>query len=92
MRMIKFFLPLALLLPGYCLHKFTKNSLTNSIERLSISYILSLAMIFLFLYLGGIMKAFNIASLLVLSITVASFIYFLVLITRKVFRLPNLFL
>lgn len=90
--MIKFFLPLVLLLPGYCLHKFTKNNVTHSIERLSISYILSLAMIFLVLYSGGIMKAFNIASLLVSAITVVSLIYFLVLFARNKLCLPNLYL
>ena len=88
--MIKFIFPFALILPGFWILTLTKVRLDSIIERLSLSYILSLAIVFSLLYLGGIMNAFNVACFVVLAIMCVSFIH-LLLFTTKVLRSPNLF-
>ena len=65
---------LTLILPGLSLLKLIRIRI-NMVERLSLSYILSLTVIFTLLYLGCITHTFNVASLMVLAILIGSFVY-----------------
>jgi len=92
MMIFEFILPLSLILPGLWLLQLARVRTSNIFERLTLSYILSLAMIFGLLYLGGIMKAFNTMSFVVLVIVFVSFIHLFVLFTMKVLRSSHSFI
>jgi len=68
-------LPFSLILPGLWILQLTKIKVDNIIERLSFSYILSLAIMFSLLYLGAISFYFNVASFIYLIILIASFLH-----------------
>ena len=85
---LEFILSSSLILPGFGVLQLARVRVENIFERLCLSYILSLAMIFGLLYLGGIMNAFNIASFVVSIIVVASFFHLFVFFIMKVLRGP----
>ncbi|MEM4001697.1 MAG: hypothetical protein QXW86_13375, partial [Saccharolobus sp.] len=63
----------------------TKIKIENNAERLTVSYILSLSIMFGLLYLGGITYMFNISSYIFLMILIISFIHLTILLIRKIF-------
>jgi len=88
---LEFILPFSLILPGLWISQLARVRAHNNFERLALSYILSLAMMFSLLYLGSIMNAFNVASFVVLAIVVVSFIHLFVLFAMKVPHSPHQF-
>ena len=88
--LLEFILSVSLILPGLWILQLARVRVHNNVERLSLSYILSLAMMFSLLYLGGITNAFNLACFVVLAIIFVSFIHLFVLFTTRVLRSPNL--
>ena len=88
---LEFILLLGLVIPGLWVLQLARVRVHNNVERLSLSYILSLALMFSVLYLGGIMKAFNVASFIVLAIVVVSFVHLFVLFAMRVLRSPHQF-
>ena len=89
--LLEFILSVSLILPGLWILQLARVRIHNNVERLSLSYILSLVMMFSLLYLGGIMNAFNVASFVVLAIVVVSFIHLFVLFAVRVLRSPHQF-
>jgi hypothetical protein len=89
--MLTFILPVSLMLPGLWVLHLAKIKVNNNFERLTLSYILSLAIMFSFLYLGCIVNAFKIASLVVLAILFVPFIYLFLSFAIKVVRSPQKF-
>ncbi|MEM3504592.1 MAG: hypothetical protein QW134_10310, partial [Nitrososphaeria archaeon] len=90
----EFILSAGLILPGYWIIRLGKVKVHNNIELFSLSYLLSLAVMFTFLYLGGIVKAFNTTSFMFLAIVIISFTHLFVLSLTKVFKVfytPSLF-
>jgi len=87
---MEFILPLSLILPGLWVLQLARIKVQSNVERLSLSYLLSLTIMFTLLYLGGILKAFNFASFLFLAIVVVSFIHMSVSFLIKVMRSPRL--
>jgi len=86
-----FILPLSLILPGLWMLQITKVKVQSNVERLSLSYILSLTVMFGLLYIGGIIKAFNIASFIFLAIVVISSVHLFTLFIMKILRSPRPF-
>ena len=76
-------LPFGLILPGLWMLQITKVKVDSIIERLSFSYILSLAIMFGLLYTGAILYCFNIASFIYLVIYIVSFIHLSVFFIYK---------
>jgi len=68
-------LPFSLILPGLWILQLTKRKVDSMIERLSFSYILSLAVMFSLLYIGALLFCFNIASLIYLTVLIISFLH-----------------
>lgn len=89
--LLEFIFSVGLILPGLWMLQLAKVKVYNNVERLCLSYILSLAMMFSLLYLGGIMNTFNVASFVVLAMVAASFIHLFVLFAMKVLRSPHQF-
>ena len=89
---LEFILPLSLILPGLWISQMIKVKVISKIERLSLSYILSLTIMFGSLYIGGVIKAFNIASLIFLAIVVISSVHLFTLFTMKILRSPRPFI
>ena len=89
--LVEFISLIGLFLPGLWVLQLVGIRFENNIERLSISYILSLTLIFGLLYFGGIINAFNIASFVLLAIVVISFIHLFILFILKILRSPHQF-
>jgi len=87
----EFILSASLILPGYWILTLGRIKVHGNIERLSISYILSLAIMFILLYSGGILKNFKLSSFLFLAIFVFSFIHLLTSFLIKITRSPRPF-
>jgi hypothetical protein len=85
------FFPLVLILPGLWILQITKIRVENIIERLSLSYILSLAIMFVTLYIGGIFKVFSVAAFIYFAITLVSLIHLFTLFIRRYWRKRSLF-
>jgi len=88
---VEFILPFSLILPGLWILQIAKIKVHNNAERLSLSYILSLAMMFSLLYIGGIIKAFNVASFIFLAIIIVSSAHLFALFITKNLRSQRLF-
>ena len=78
MMLLEVILPLALIAPGFVLQTKIPLKFNSIAERLTVSYTLSLALIFPLLYIGALTFTFLAASLLVLLVSLASAIYLLV--------------
>lgn len=83
---LELLLPLSLILPGLWILQITKFRAQSNIEQLSISYILSLATMFVLLYFGSLINAFNIASFIFLAIMVISTVYLITIFAVKNLR------
>jgi hypothetical protein len=84
-------LPLSLILPGLAVIRLARIRVDGNIERMSFSYVLSLAIMFIVLYLGGLMGAFDAASWVLLIIMVVSFFYLIALFRNKTPHLSSFF-
>jgi len=81
--LLELFFPFSLVVPGLWLLQIAKIKTSNKIERLSLSYLLSLTVLFTLLYLGGIINAFNTLSLIAFGVMIISSIHLLLLLIRK---------
>lgn len=79
-----------MILPGLWILQITKFEPQNIIERLSFSYILSLATMFSILYIGSMFKIFNVASIIFLAIVIVSFVHLSLLFVIKNWHKPHL--
>lgn len=87
--LMELFFSVSFVLPGLSILMLTKARVSNVVERLALSYTLSLAIIFGLLYLGGITNAFGIASLLLLATQCASLIYLCTLFIMKIWSVRH---
>jgi hypothetical protein len=64
--------PLVLIIPGFWLIELAKIKTGSIFERIFVSYILSLVLVFVVLYVGSIVNQFYIASLIVIALLLFS--------------------
>jgi len=88
---LEFILPFSLILPGLWIFQIARIKIHNRFEQMSLSYILSLAVMFSLLYVGGIMKAFNLVSFIFLAMVFVFFVHLIALFIMKTLRSPHQF-
>ncbi|MFZ7136933.1 MAG: glycosyltransferase family 39 protein [archaeon] len=89
---IELLFPLSLIFPGLWILQITKIKIHNIIERLAVSYIFSLAMMFSLLYIGSLLKLFDVAAFIFLAIVIVSFMHLFVLFVKKNWHKPRPFI